>query len=374
MAHAYTPGLKVAERVVVRKERRLPLKGDVLFKEGDVVRATDVVARTELPGKVYPLNLANVLGVGPETLEQHMVVPTGGAVAADGILAQTPGFMGFFKAEARSPVAGTVESVSRVTGQVILQAAPIPVEISAYINGTVVEVFPEEGVTVETEAAFVQGIFGLGGEVYAPLKALATSPNQVIDARDITPEHKGHILIGGAFLTHSAVKRAIEVGVAGLVTGGFHFQDIKDILGYEVGVAITGTEQIGLTLMLTEGFGNITMAQATFDLLNTHVGKKASLNGATQIRAGVIRPEVIVTHAEPALDHASARSEVRGTEVGDLIRGIRAPYFGRIGKVVDLPVELRTMESETRVRVMVVEFEDGQRVELPRSNVEMIER
>lgn len=374
MAHAYTPGLKVAERARVRKDRRLPLKGDVLYGKGDVLNATDVVARTDLPGKVYPINLANILGVGPETLDEHMIIPEGGRVEAGGILARTPGFFGLFKSEAPSPVTGTVESVSRVTGQVILQAEPIPVEIMAYINGEVVETFPEEGVSIETEAAFVQGIFGLGGEVYAPLAPLASAPDQVLKPSDITPAHKGQILIGGAFLTLEAVRRAIEVGVAGIVTGGFDFQDIKAILGYEVGVAITGTEQLGLTLMLTEGFGNITMAHATFDLLNKLAGKHASLNGATQIRAGVIRPEVIVTHDAPAEGGKVKGDEIRGTDVGDLIRCIRAPWFGRIGRVLELPVELRTMESETRVRVMVVEFEDGQRVELPRSNVEMIER
>lgn len=374
MAHAYTPGLKVAERSVIRKERRLPLKGNVLYKKGDRVKATDVVARTDLPGKIFPLNLANALGVGPETLEEHMLVREGGKVEAGGILARTPGFMGFFKSEAHSPVAGTVESISRVTGQVILQAAPIPVEIDAYIDGEVVEVFPDEGVTILNEGVFVQGIFGLGGEVYAPLATLARTPEAVIEPDAIGPQHAGKILIGGAFVTRAAVQRAIEVGVKGLVTGGFDYRDIKDLLGYEVGVAITGTEQLGITLMLTEGFGRITMARATFDLLNSYAGRFASLNGATQIRAGVIRPEVIVTHEDTGPGRDAPPPEVRGTEVGDLIRCIRAPWFGRIGKVLGLPVDLKTMESETRVRVMHVEFENGERAMLPRSNVEMIER
>ena len=30
MAHAYTPGLKVLDNTTVEKERRLPLKGEVL--------------------------------------------------------------------------------------------------------------------------------------------------------------------------------------------------------------------------------------------------------------------------------------------------------------------------------------------------------
>ena len=65
MAHAYTPGLRVTERAVVRKERRLPLKGDVLVARGDTVSARTVVARTLLPGNIQTVNLASSLGIEP---------------------------------------------------------------------------------------------------------------------------------------------------------------------------------------------------------------------------------------------------------------------------------------------------------------------
>ena len=34
MAHAYTPGLRVTQRAVIRKERRLPITGQVLVEQG----------------------------------------------------------------------------------------------------------------------------------------------------------------------------------------------------------------------------------------------------------------------------------------------------------------------------------------------------
>ena len=39
MAHAYTPGLKVLQHSKVRKDRRLPIKGEVSKKKGDHVQA-----------------------------------------------------------------------------------------------------------------------------------------------------------------------------------------------------------------------------------------------------------------------------------------------------------------------------------------------
>jgi hypothetical protein len=62
-----------------------------------------------------------------------------------------------------------------------------------------------------------------------------------------------------------------------------------------------------------------------------------------------------------------------GLDVGAPVRGIRAPYFGRIGKIVRLPVALATMPSETKVRVVEVDF-NGEKVIVPRANVEVIER
>ena len=56
MAHAYTPGLQVTDRTRYRARRILPIAGDVLVAIGDNVQARDVVARTELPGDITPVN------------------------------------------------------------------------------------------------------------------------------------------------------------------------------------------------------------------------------------------------------------------------------------------------------------------------------
>jgi hypothetical protein len=210
--------------------------------------------------------------------------------------------------------------------------------------------------------------------VNAPLELVARAPDEVLDADRVTEELKGRIVIGGSQLTLAALRRCVEVGAAGVICGGFAYQDIKELLGYDIGVAITGGEKLATTLMVTEGFGRIAMAHATYDLLARHDGKRASMNGATQIRAGVIRPEVVIPLAHGQTVE-TAEAEAAGLVKGAWIRCIRAPYFGRIGTVVALPPELTRMPSETMVRVVEVELEEGgERVALPRANVELIDR
>jgi hypothetical protein len=371
MGDAYTPGLTVTRHAMVRKTRRLPLPGQVLRAVGDKVTSGDVVARTDLPGKVHLMNLATLLGVMPDEVAPLLRVSIGGALTKGAIIAESKGIFGWFKNRIASPIEGTLESVSEITGQAILREPPVPVEVKAYVDGTVVELIEGEGVVVETEAALVQGIFGLSGEVNAPLVVVATSPDHELEAADLTTAHTGMVVLGGGRTSLAAMRRAMELKVAAIVCGGFAYQDVKELLGYDVGVAVTGTEGLATTLVVTEGFGDIAMAKATYELLASLAGKTASVCGATQIRAGVIRPEVVV----PGIAATAAEdSATGGLEIGAPVRCIRAPYFGRIGKVAALPVDLATMPSETRVRVLDVDLGGGEVISVPRANVEVIER
>ena len=373
MAHAYTPGLRVSEKSAVRKERRLPIKGEVVVAKGDRVTSATVVARTHLPGNVQLVNVASKLGLPPEDLPSVMQKKDGDAIEKGEPLAVTQGFFGLFKSKVLSPCSGSVESVSTVTGQVILREPPSPIEIDAYIDGEVVEIFPEEGVAVETVGTFIQGIFGVGGEKTGEIAVVVGGPSEPLDASLITEAHSGKILVGGSHITWDGLQKAMKVGASGVVVGGFDDPDLKRLLGKDLGVAITGHEDLATALILTEGFGEIAMAHGTFDLLKSREGMKASINGATQIRAGVIRPEIVVPLEGIATDAPAAEGSITGLEIGSLIRAIREPHFGALGKVTDLPNELQKMESESMVRVLRVKFEDGVEALLPRANVEMIE-
>lgn len=372
MAHSYTPGLRVSRSTRIRKERRLPLKGEVKVKVGDQVSALQVIADTKLPGNVHPLNCAGQLGIIPADIHSALVVKLGDAIRKDQVIAVSKSFFGLFSSKVTSPIDGVLESASPVTGQLILREAPIPVEVSAYLDGHVTQVFPEEGVEVETAGAFIQGIFGIAGERYGKIAMAVDSPDQPLEADHITEAHKGCIVIGGSMVTLEAYRKAEKVGAVAIVCGGMHNIDLKKLLGYEQGVAITGQEDLVTTLVLTEGFGRIAMARRTFELLAENNKRMASVSGATQIRAGVIRPEVIIPHDDLKV-LPQTQSEVKGLEMGDVLRVIRQPYFGAIGKLTGLPSELQLLETGACVRVLELEIEGGERIILPRANVEIIE-
>jgi hypothetical protein len=374
MAHSYTPGLTVTEQAVVRRRRMLSLPGSVLVRTGETVRANQAVARAELPGKVYPLNLANQLGVAPDEINEYLIKKAGDPVRKDEILAENKPLIKWLKTEVLSPITGVVESVSPVTGQVLLREPPRVLELLGYVDGRIVEVIPQQGVVVETDCSLVQGIFGIGGETWGEIMIAVTSPDEALTPRHFTADMKGKVVVCGSFISSDALARAKEVGVAGLVIGGIHDKDLRALLGYDLGVAITGTEQVGFTLILTEGFGAIPMAGKTFALLSAHAGQQASISGATQIRAGVIRPEIIIPKGGASGDHGAATVPQReGIRIGDQVRIIRDPLFGKIGEVASLPSDLQKIPTESDVRVMEVRFGDGSKAVIPRTNIELIE-
>ncbi|MFH1850871.1 MAG: glutamate mutase L [Candidatus Neomarinimicrobiota bacterium] len=373
-AHAYSPGLTVSQRTVIQRRRVLPIEGKVLVKKGDRVEAQQVVAETFMPGDVIPVNVANLLSLPPRDVPECMCVMVGDEVNVGDPIAQTKGMFGLFKNTCECKDAGKVETISEITGQVILRGDPFPVQVLAFTPGIVAEVIPNQGVIIESDCTFIQGIFGVGGETFGKIRVVAESIHQPLTADQITPDMRGQVIVGGARMTAEAMRKAVDIGAAGVVSGGIDDQDLKDFLGYDLGVAITGSEHLGVSLIITEGFGDIAMAERTFNLLKSRDGAEASITGATQIRAGVIRPAIVIPADEslPEVRHDQQRASGI-LEIGYPVRIIRDPYFGQIGILHELPPEPHKLASGTKTRVLKVKFDSGEIVTIPRANVELIE-
>ena len=375
---AYTPGLKVKKEVVLQRTRRLAIPGEVLVAKGDRVHFDTIVARTKVPGDVETIRASQMLGIEADEIEelgQYMLKKVGDQVSKGEIIARRLSFFGLSKASVESPVEGTIEHVSDVTGQVTIREDPVPVEVKAYIPGRIVDVIRSDGVVVETTAAFIQGIFGIGGETHGEIRMAVKSPEDSLTADLLESDDKGKVLIGGAMVTGEALKKAVDIGIRGVVSGGVEDRDLRDLLGYEIGVAITGHEESMVTLIITEGFGKMRMSNKTFELLRSCEGMEAALNGATQIRAGVIRPEIIVPRDRVSAGESREDRVTfsKGMQPGMMVRVIAEPFFGAIGNILSLPIELQDVESESAVRILEVQLEDGRKVVVPRANVEIIE-
>ncbi|MCS7243620.1 MAG: hypothetical protein RMJ36_02645 [Candidatus Calescibacterium sp.] len=377
MAHAYVPGLKVLARTIIKKERKLPIEGEVLVNKNSIVKAHDVVARAYLPGPVDIINAANKLGIDPQELSLFLIKKEGDRVNEGETIVKYSSFFGLFKQEIKSNITGVIESVSLATGQIILRRDPTPIEVLAFVDGIIEDVLPKLGVLVKTYGTYIQGIFGVGKEKIGRLKVIVNdNSGELVDDSLLKSVEKGDIVVGGSYVSKEFIDKAIEKGVSGIIVGGIDAETLKQILGYEIGVAVTGTEDIPITFVITEGFGKINMAEKTFQLLKNSEGRVVSISGATQIRAGVIRPEIII----PYLDEIQSISDIKeesistSLDVGAYVRVIREPYFGKIAVITELIEEPYTIYTESKVRVAKIRMLDSnEEIIYPRANIEIIE-
>ncbi|MCL6581968.1 MAG: hypothetical protein K6U08_10255, partial [Firmicutes bacterium] len=139
-----------------------------------------------------------------------------------------------------------------------------------------------------------------------------------------------------------------------------------------LGVGITGTEDVDMTVILMEGFGNLDMRAEVFEALQAMEGRLACINGATQIRAGAIRPEVVVPFPEYTGAFVNREVVYEDLQKGLGVRVINDPYFGLKGTILELPREPQRIETECKTPVAVVELEDGRTVVVPRANLEIL--
>ncbi|MCP4599431.1 MAG: hypothetical protein GY847_02660 [Proteobacteria bacterium] len=370
MARAST-GLTISPKVVLRRKRLLPVRGDVLVEVGQRVKMDQTVARALLPGPLYPLNAASSIGVPPAELKDAIQVKEGDSVQAGQVIAESRSFFGLFSSKALAPIEGTVDVISKTTGQVMFRAPPRSLEVYAYLPGRITEVVPDVGVEIAADVALVQGIFGLGQEVFGLLTVVANRPGELLTPDRVLSEHNGAVLVGGGRVTLEALRQMVDVGVRAVVAASASGADLVELVGETFNPASTGNEAIGLTLVLTEGFGELSMAEHTFNLFTRLNGTQASVNGTTQIRAGVLRPEVISFSLEGAQENSDQDERICK---GARVRIVRGEAFGKTGCIRSIPEEPCLIGSGAKALVVEVDLDDKRRAVVPRPNVELISK
>jgi len=451
---------------IIRKERLLPLPGEVLVKEGQEVQPETVVARTEeLPGEPYVIDLraelkaprltaeevdravlkkvgervkaqeviarhsrgfwgeviackspvngtiefisrsfariliredprsaqpmaivpvAKQLDIWPSSLRSYMRFREGDEVRQGMVLAASPSGTGMDYAY--SPISGMIEKVCTKTGTVTIVRPVKETTVDAYLAGRVERVIRERGAIVAARGIRLEGVFGIGYEDHGPLAVVTRSPEEDLRPEVLTSAHEGKVIVVGRRITLDGLRKAVDVGAVGAVCGGVDELDLVSWLGKEIDIGVTGQEEVEFTLIITEGFGPMPMADAVFAALLDNQGRVASVNGSTHVRAGVIRPEVILalgpSVGDSSVDATAAgiRSEAGiGGEAeapslveGTVVRLLGSRHFGRRGQVVEVPTERRLLDTEVRERVVRVQLEDGAVVTVPLANVEAL--
>jgi hypothetical protein len=347
--------IQVTPLVNVRRERILPIPGEVLVRVGERVEPTQVVARTDLPGEFRILPAARLLSVPASQVKRYLRVKPNSEVRRGQTIAKGRGLIG--ARSIKSPIDGVVAVGS--SGRILIEAQPMPFELRAYIYGTVTNVLGDQGVVIETTGSIIQGIWGAGGESFGVLKCLVKNPDKPLRARDIDASCHGTIIVGGAGLNEAVLDRAEELQVRGIVTGGFPPEQI------------TRARQLPFPVIATEGIGAVAMSTPIFQLLTTNNGREASISGRVKPRWGIVRPEIIISLPAETVPPSQIQPGAPLT-VGTWVRAVRAPHMGKVGTVVAIATHPQRIDTRAKVLGAEVDLGEGAPVLVPLANLEVL--
>jgi len=186
-----------------------------------------------------------------------------------------------------SPTTGKIKKIDLETGKVTIHYDKEPYRKKAFFYGRIKEVKSAKAVTIEFEGTVTQGIIGFGREAGGRL--------QTIEKRkDLQQAEPGKVIVLKEKISYADLQKLKKLKISGLIAGSIDYHDLRKFSGEDIGVALTGNENIPFPLIITEGFGDFEMVEEMWDLFLKNNKNWCYLNGHTQIRAGVVRPEIII--------------------------------------------------------------------------------
>lgn len=309
------------------------------------------------------IDVAAAFGVSPLYANTLVRVRVGGLVVPGQPVAATSGL---HQQVITSPLYGMVERVQE--GVVTIRPVQFRTELLAYLRGTVVQVVPGQSATIRAWAHLVPGQYGIGSEAGGPL-LIAAARDQILGSPAVCPEWQGKVVVAGQTADLGLLLAADQAGCAGLVMAHLSFDVLATYVGGKVTPGLTGDEPVRMPVILTEGFTPQPMAERAWNQLAALAGRYASINGTTHIRAGVIRPEIVIC-AESGQPAPAAPAAAWIPQPGDRVVVTRNPARGQIGQIVSVPRERQPLCTGSLVSVAVVRLPDGD-LTLPIANLRL---
>jgi hypothetical protein len=348
------PITHILAATTIRRERLLPIAGRVVMRKGQQVNSSDVVAEAFLSPEHLLLDIGRGLGLKADEADKYLVRKDGDEVGEGDILA---GPVGVARRLVRAPKSGTV--IAAGEGQVLLRVDMQPFELRAGYCGTVAELLSDQGVTIETTGALIQGVWGNGRMNYGLLNILAHSPDELITANMLDVSQRGSVLLGGYCDSEDVFRTGEELPLRGM------------ILASMSSALIPAASQASYPVILVEGFGRLPMNSSAYKLLSTSERREVSLNAERWDRFAGTRPEIVISL--PSQVQADLPLDLAVFKTNQQVRVVSPPYKGRLATLISLSDGPVNLPSGLRTLAGTVRFEDGETVLLPLANLEIIQ-
>jgi hypothetical protein len=334
-------------------DRVFPGPGKAAVKVGQQVSEVDVIAHCEVSAGQRLIKIAHSLGVSGSDVKRYLTRKIGDRIYEGEVIARKKAILGLGKQEIKSPADGVVADIDE-RGDLILKFLPKPIRLIAGAKGEVIET-KENKIVISSTATKVHGFVSVGRQREGLITVIA-KPKEFILPTAINAESQGRILVGGALIEKAALEKAVTIGVKGIVCGGVNFREFQHL---------RGSLDIGITMIITEGYGNLPIGEDIWNYFSKVEGRTAFISGEEN---QIVIPE---TETQGGGEEPSSIFW-RELSVGDKVKPLTQEALSHIGVVSELLGD-QVLNSGITTEVAKVKFDSKEEIVLPSANLAIIE-
>lgn len=385
MKHVIPPRLRVEKNVVTRITRVLKGKGQLNVSLGQIVSPEEIIGSSTVSAGFRTLNLATLLSVPPKNVEKYLTRKIGQRIYKGELLAYKKGWLFAGKKVVTAPTDGILDFLNNKTGELRITFIPKKMRLPAGVYGVVEGLDSEKGqVIIRTEVSRVCGIFGSGRLRDGTLHILGKKDG-LVSKEAILTEYNDHVLVGGSLFFKDTISASISIGVNGIITGGINAEDYRGMVGGRIVFPKKLDNDIGISIVVCEGFGVVPLGHDIFNILSEYDGKFVSVDGNEAVinlpsplssslvkvkntKLPPLQNDIAVVSINVSNEQKEPGLEL---EVGSRVRILGNSYLGEQGKVV--AIDNSTTLLPSGIKTFLATLETARRkIRVPVANLEVI--
>lgn len=371
---------RVEKDLIVRIRRSLKGKGTINVSKGQEVTPADIIGSCHISSGFRTLNLAALLSVTPKEVTKYLVRSMGQKIYKGELLAKKGGTLFAGEKIVTSPTDGILDFLNSETGDLRLTFLSKKLELPAGVYGIVESVDPARGrVIIRTQASIVYGMFGTG-RVRDGIMRIIGKRDELIIRSLISDKLTEQIIVGGSLVFKDAISAAISAGASGIITGGINAKDYKAMAGGRLVFPKKLENDIGISLIICEGFGSIPIGLDIADVLRGYDGKFVAIDG----NSGVIslpsfassslirvRKSALAPIQDDRLYDEKGANRLLDLSEGCKVRVIGASFIGEQGTLKAIDQTETLLPSGIKTFMVTIETR-ARKIKVPVANCEVI--
>ncbi len=330
----------IAIRITLGGAKHIESPVDGVIEKIDSVLGVIVIREIlERPDVPIILDIVNKFKNSTKTLKNYILVKEGDRVEYGQAVAgsKLAPYVPVYTNKVVSPCAGKIVKIDYDKGKICIQKDIPTTEMKAHYWGKISRIMPQYGVEIEFSGYVLEGAFGTGDIVWGKL----VNDNTKMKANIMFLEH----------LSSKDISSVIEYQPAGIIAGSIDYDGIELL------------EKHHITSIIIEGFGRLQANKDYKNLLLQSVGRNVILKASTQVRAGVIRPEIVVPSDEEFFTYKKPK---------ETFKIIWGQNYGKIGVMKGTPHYDET-SSGIKTWLCDVLCDDNKEITSPFNNLQAIE-